>query len=278
MKEDHRDRLMDAASNVVGRRLEFIGQLGGGEHALTVLARSADGIEYVARLFPDGDSAVTEEVRVLARLHPLGVLAPSLVAYDEGSPVGPIIVTSRVDGGHPSPTLCTTVIAQEMAAALVRIHRLDGRGLRTAPAGPPSGDGPAAKAARARWERLDHDDPVLTHFDFWCGNALWDGAALTGVVDWSGARRGPRGIDVAWCRQDLVLLGSPTAADVFLRTYERAAGVRVDDVLDWDILAAARAESDVETWAPNYSGIGRPEITGDVLRTRLDDWIVHLLD
>ncbi|UPK76313.1 phosphotransferase [Nocardioidaceae bacterium SCSIO 66511] len=278
MEVDRRDRLVAAASGVAGRRLGLIGRLGGGEHALTLLARCDEGTEYVVRLFPEGDGAVAEEVRVLARLRPLGDLAPRLVAYDEHSQIGPIIVTSKVDGGHPPSALSTTGMAQEMAAALARIHRLDGSGLRFAPTEPPRGAGPAAQAARAQWERLARDDLVLTHFDFWCGNALWDGAALTGVVDWSGARHGARGIDVAWCRQDLVLLGSPAAADVFLSTYERAAGVRIHDVLEWDIQAGAQAEAVVETWAPNYRGIGRPEITAEVLRTRLDDWIARLLD
>ncbi|MFC4052747.1 phosphotransferase [Actinomadura syzygii] len=26
---------------------------------------------------------------------------------------------------------------------------------------------------------------MLTHFDFWSGNVLWDGDALTGVIDWA---------------------------------------------------------------------------------------------
>ncbi|MBK0296215.1 phosphotransferase, partial [Bacillus sp. S34] len=56
-------------------------------------------------------------------------------------------------------------------------------------------------------------DRVLTHGDLWSGNTLWEGDRLTGIVDWSGAMSAPRGVDIAWCRQDLVLLGSTVAAD-----------------------------------------------------------------
>lgn len=116
------------------------------------------------------------------------------------------------------------------------------------------------------------NEAVLTHSDFWCGNALWESERLTGVVDWSGARCGPRGVDVAWCRQDLVLLGSPEATEHFLTEYERLLGRPISDINAWDVQAAARAHDRVETWLPNYLGIGRTEITAELLRERLDAW------
>lgn len=119
-------------------------------------------------------------------------------------------------------------------------------------------------------------DPVLIHSDFWCGNALWEADRLTGVVDWSGARSGPRGVDLAWCRQDLVLLGSPRAAGLFLEEYERLTGAAVDDIGAWDVQAAASAHGRVETWLPNYLGIGRGEMTAELLRERLDAWNAKL--
>ena len=118
---------------------------------------------------------------------------------------------------------------------------------------------------------------MLTHSDFWCGNALWDGPALTGVVDWAGAHRAPRGADVAWCRLDLVLLGEPAAADIFLDEYERSARAVVPDHDVWDLVAAARAEDIVETWSPNYLDIGRAELVPQELRRRFDSWTAALL-
>lgn len=249
--------LVDAAAALLDRPVRLVAPLSGGTHAETVAVTDGER-ELVARRFPDGDPAAAREVVVLAHLEQHGDLegvgVPRLVAASTD-----LVVTTRVPGGAPSPTLPLDVVADEMARALALVHARDGRGLR-------AWDGaPLPTAGR-----------VLLHGDFWCGNALWAGAALTGVVDWSGAALGPRELDVAWCRQDLVLLGSPAAGERFVRAYERASGVPLPALGQWDVHAAAQAEPVVETWAPNYAGIGRPEIDAAVLRQRLDAWIADL--
>ena len=100
-----------------------------------------------------------------------------------------------------------------MAAALARVHRLDGTGLRDAPAHPPGGDTDVAVRAQREWDHLDRSETVLTHYDFWCGNALWDAAQATSVI---------------------------------------------------------------ESWAPNYHGIGRIDLTAQVLRQGMDAWAATL--
>ncbi|WP_245988514.1 phosphotransferase family protein [Flexivirga caeni] len=219
---------------------------------------TTDGADsYVIRAFPRSSLAVAHELEVLERLYPLGELVPRQVAHgrDDGIPV---IVTTALGGHHPDPDLPPETIAVQMADALAKVHRLDGTGLRTEP------------HTDAAGER------VLTHFDFWCGNALWDGDRLVGLVDCSGARLAPRGVDVAWCRQDLVLLGSRDAADLFLRTYEERSGHAVDDIHAWDVRAATQAGPSVESWDVNYCGIGRTELTSAVLRERFDAWTASL--
>jgi len=265
------------ASGVMGRDLVPVRELHGGQHARTVLAKGDDS-EYVVRAFPDGDQAVAYEAEVLTRLSALGSWVPRLVAYSHEADERPVIVTTRVRGGHPPADLPAPVMARQMATALAAIHQQAGEGLRLAPPAPPTGTHPIVAAAQGVWHRLVTEERVLTHYDFWCGNALWTGAVLTGVIDWSGARLAPRGVDVAWCRQDLVLLGSPAAAEIFLHEYEQAAGVTLPDIRDWDIDAAARAVDAVEDWAPNYRAVGRAELNPSTLRRRLDQWIDHLLD
>ncbi|MFD6091082.1 phosphotransferase family protein [Oerskovia sp. NPDC060338] len=261
------------ASRLVGRELEVVRPLTGGIHAKTLLVR--DGVdELVVRRFPPGDRAVGDEVGVLGRLEPLGAIAPRLVAW---STEQDMIVTTRVPGESPAAGLPATRIAEQMARALVEIHALDGTGLRGEPAGPPRGDGPVAEAARREWGALDLGDRVMTHYDYWRGNALWEEGVLTGVVDWSGARAAPRGVDLAWCRLDLVLLGSVEAADRLQEEYERVAGRALGDLRAWDLQAAGQAERVVETWAPGYAGIDRADMTGPVLRERLDAWSDQLL-
>jgi hypothetical protein len=56
--------------------------------------------------------------------------------------------------------------------------------------------GPAASQVAANWDLLAGAPGVLTHYDFWSGNVLWEGGILTGVVDWSGGALGPGGFDV----------------------------------------------------------------------------------
>lgn len=221
-------------------------------HARTLLVSDGDD-DLVVRGFPPGDQAVRNELRVLPRLGPLAGSAPRLLAGGDDPDHGPVIVTTRVPGSHPAAWLDLATIAREMAAALARIHWLTGEGLT---------EDPAVSAYGG----------VLTHGDFWSGNALWEGDRVTGVVDWSGACYAPRGIDVAWCRQDLVLLGSPGAAEVFLGRYESATGRRVGDVLAWDVRAADRARDHVEDRAARYAATGREDVSGEVLRRRFDAW------
>ena len=265
------DQLAAEAALLVGVPLTARRRLLGGQRAETLLVDDAADARYVVRMFPEHDPAPEHEVQVLGSLDALGDLVPRVVAADLGR-AGPILVTTHLPGGPPAPDLPLVVVASEMARALAEVHALSGDGLRTTPASPPPGTTAIARRARDAWGSLDLGDPVLTHFDFWCGNTLWTGDALTGVVDWSGARRGPRGVDVAWCRQDLVLLGSHRAADVFLDEYRRRSGHPCHDVSAWDLQAAALADSDVETWSENYDGIGRPEMSADVLRARLARW------
>jgi aminoglycoside phosphotransferase (APT) family kinase protein len=96
---------------------------------------------------------------------------------------------------------------------------------------------------------------VLTHCDYWSGNVVWRDGRLTGIVDWSGGARGPRGYDLGWCRLDLVLLFDERIADVFLAAYEAAIGQSLGDVGLWDGWAVARSHDVVETWAPNYAAL-----------------------
>src|ERR1039458_1136272 len=81
-------------------------------------------------------------------------------------------------------------------------------------------DGPLETGIRSRWAQITASPVVLTHYDYWSGNVVWRGETLTGIVDWSGGARGPRGFDVGWCRLDLVLLLEERIADVFPAAYE----------------------------------------------------------
>lgn len=262
--------LLAGAENALGATVEFVEQLSGGTHALTV-AISSEGESLVVRTFPPGDEAVAREVDVHGKISPLGGLVPEYRAKGQAGS-RPLIITSRLPGGPPAPHIPVSVIARSMASLLARIHAVDPEGLRRFADEPKSGSTAIARLAHEAWHAVPDAELVLTHHDFWSGNTLWVGEQLTGVIDWSGACMAPRGVDVAWCRQDLMLLGEPAAADLFLQEYEARAGVTVASINAWDVLAAWSAEPRIETWAPNYAGIGRSEITAAVLRERLTAW------
>jgi aminoglycoside phosphotransferase (APT) family kinase protein len=119
---------------------------------------------------------------------------------------------------------------------------------------------------------------VLTHSDYWSGNVVWRDGVLTGIVDWSGAARGPRGFDVGWCRLDLYLLFGERIADVFLAAYENAIGHPLDDAPLWDGWALARSHEGVTSWVPNYAPLGRADLDEQELRRRHAQWTARRLE
>ena len=61
------------------------------------------------------------------------------------------------------------------------------------------------------------------HRDFHPGNVLFDGDAISGVVDWVETSWGPADLDVAHCSTALALLHGPAAVNSSARTTERRA-------------------------------------------------------
>jgi aminoglycoside phosphotransferase (APT) family kinase protein len=141
----------------------------------------------------------------------------------------------------------------------------------------PAVTGPAAADVAARWQSIVEEPKVLTHYDYWSGNVLWDDGSLSGVVDWSGGSLGPAGFDLGWCRLDLVLLYDDTVADAFLAAYRAASSSAVREPLLWDLWAVARSHEHVETWVQNYRDLGRVDLSAPELRRRHTAWTSTLL-
>lgn len=278
------DRLTAQLQVLLGPAARLGRSLPGGAHARTHLVTYRDE-DLVARWFPPGDPAASRERAVLAVLAggPAGaaipLAVPRLVAHGED-----LLVTTRVPGHIPPPDADPRDLALPLARTLAVVHAHDPGPLEPRdPVGPHAREG---YAAGRRESGLQPPDPailaapdVLSHGDFWCGNALWSAApeiALTGLVDWSGAHRAPRGADLAWCRQDLALLGSPAAAELFAAEYCRLTGFEPAHVHAWDVHATWRAWRRVGYWADNYAGIGRPGLTSAALEANFADWVAHL--
>ncbi|GAA1586309.1 phosphotransferase family protein [Actinoplanes couchii] len=236
-------------------------QLAGGTHAVTHLVRTArPARRMVLHRYPAGDTAATRQAAVLTALDGLDGLAPELIAADPtGQRTGtPATLITCLPGRTDLTSMPPEVAAEQLGRVLARIHAV-----------------PLDRVGPLRDLPFD-GDPVLTHFDFWAGNVLWTGREITGVVDWSGACRAPRGFDVGWARLDLFLLHGAPTADMFLNAYQRAAGTTVPDVAFWDRRAVTSADRTVEEWHPNYASLGRADLTAAELRARHTAWSRYL--
>jgi aminoglycoside phosphotransferase (APT) family kinase protein len=259
--------------------------LPGGTHALTWLIQTANPErEVVLREYPAGDDAARYETRILTALDGLGGLAPLLLASDPSPAGGQWVMISRLPGHADITPSHPVEWARQLGQALARVHATPLQRLAGFPdvlelRGEPAAAlrGPAAAFVAGHRDLLADQPAVLTHYDFWSGNTVWEDGVLTGVVDWSGAALGPAGFDTGWCRLDLYLLYGEHIADQFLDAYQEASGGALPDPLLCDLWACARSCHGVESWVPNYRDLGRHDLTAAELRNRHTAWTEHLL-
>jgi aminoglycoside phosphotransferase (APT) family kinase protein len=256
-------------------------RLKGGTHADTHLVRlSNPDLDVVLREFPIGDAEAENEVRVLKALNGLDGLTPRLLDsdVDPAQDVGPWVLISRLPGHADITPRVPEVWARQLGQVLARLHTtpptrysalhdvMERDGATRA-----NLHGPTAAMVSEHWDRISTAPRVLTHYDFWSGNVLWNDDVLSGVVDWTGGGSGPAGLDVGWCRLDLYLLYDERIADVFLAAYQAATGTVTDSWL-WDLWALARSCTIVESWDGNYRPLGRDDLTASELRRRHTQW------
>ena len=262
-------------------------RLEGGQHADTWRVDTENpAFRVVVRQFPAADSAAAREQRVLRTLDGLGGFAPVLLGGDLNGQWSehPTSLISCLDGEADITPSDPERWPRELGRALALVHALPSERLADLPSvfsgrgSPAELNGPWAPEIRSRWSQIIGSPEVLTHHDYWSGNVVWRDGRLTGIVDWSGAARGPRGFDLGWCRLDLVLLFNERNADVFLAAYEAAIGQTVSDLALWDGWAIARSHDLVETWSPNYAPLGRADLNEHELRRRHSLWSARLFE
>jgi aminoglycoside phosphotransferase (APT) family kinase protein len=207
----------------------------------------ADGRELVLRRWArpgwevdDPDLTAAREALVLERLRDTPVPAPELVAADPDAAacdVAALLIT-RV----PGAAIAGRPPLGPLAAALSEIHTIDPAGI------PPYRRYyeperlavPSWAADRGVWERaiaLAHEPPPVLperfiHRDFHPGNTLWEGAELTGIVDWTTGSRGAGAVDLGHLRWNLVLDHGQRVADALLPHPEHHPYYDVVTVLD----------------------------------------------
>jgi aminoglycoside phosphotransferase (APT) family kinase protein len=263
-------------------------RLEGGQHADTWRVDTARPERtVVVRQFPVGDCAGARERLVLHTLDGLRGLAPVLLGSDLDGRWSqfPTLVISWLEGRADITPTDPEKWAAQLGSALATVHAVPGESLAALPsvfdrsgASQEVLAGSLAEMIRSSWTQFTAAPEALTHSDYWSGNVVWRDGKLTGVVDWSGGSRGPRGFDVGWCRLDLVLLFDDRIADVFLAAYEDGIGRKLGATSLWDGWALARSHDRVESWAANYAPLGRADLTGQELRRRHAQWTARLLE
>jgi aminoglycoside phosphotransferase (APT) family kinase protein len=261
-------------------------RLQGGQHADAWRVDTENpATSVVVRQFPVDDPAPLCEQRVLRALEGLGGLAPAPLGGDLNGRRSkfPTSLISWLDGQPDITPTDPRGWARRLGRALAAVHAVPTERLAELPSVfERSGGseeilaGPLAAEVRSRWSQVVTSPEVLTHFDYWSGNVVWRDGRLTGIVDWSGGSRGPRGFDLGWCRLDLVLLFDEQIADEFLAAYEAETGEAVGEMRLWDCWAVARSDEAVGSWAPNYLPLGRADLDEEELRRRHARWTDRL--
>jgi aminoglycoside phosphotransferase (APT) family kinase protein len=191
----------------------------------------SDGRELVLRRWArpgwevdDPDLNAAREALVLERLADTPVPAPELVAADpEGAAcdVAALLIT-RVPG---APIVGRPPLGP-LVTALAEVHAIDPQGIPPYRrySEPERLAVPPWAADRGVCERaiaLAHDTPPalpdrFIHRDYHPGNTLWEGAELTGIVDWTTGSRGPGAVDLGHLRWNLVVDHGQRVADALL--------------------------------------------------------------
>lgn len=242
-----------------------------------VEARSSDGSisRFVVRRYRvfgsyDRGEKARREFKTFELLQRAGIPAPEPLLLDErGTMLGsPGIVTSHVAGAQIESPSDPVRWARALATMLARIHSVpcdsettsflldaDSEATWFLRAGTVPDymsahpDGAAVwHAAHDLFPRLHAVQPTLVHIDYWPGNILWEQGQIRAVVDWEEAAYGDPGIDVAYCRMEMVLSGMGHVADEFLSTYEAAVGRRITNLSFWELAASARPMFSPDGW------------------------------
>jgi aminoglycoside phosphotransferase (APT) family kinase protein len=216
--------------------------------------------DFVVKVFrPDRREGALLEWERLTFAQRAEVPVPEPVALDaDGRWFGaPALVMSRLPGrGDVRPSNLDRWLRQ-LAHALAAIHETNTTGaagpllrpgnwgnreLATTVSGPTSTLVDRVVEA-IRQHRPSPDGPsVLLHGDFHPGNIIWSQGTLSGVVDWSGARLGPRWFDLAYCRADVALLFGMRGVRRLTEHYVDIVGAAPVDLPVFDLMCGLAAQ------------------------------------
>ena len=231
------------------------------KHLVEVLRNDGPTLQLLLRRYDDAKRLAEDpwyvpahEALALRMLADTAVPAPRLYAADLDAKVCdvPALLESWLHGEPAwNPADLDRYLART-AEVLVAIHSVPLSEKATLPQYAPYSDlsmmkSPENSSRSELWkcvaEALRSTPPAkketFIHRDYHPGNILWNGAGVTGVVDWATVAIGPPGIDLARMRLSLALHHGRSSADRFVHAYLAAGGDTSARDPYWDLLDAA---------------------------------------
>jgi aminoglycoside phosphotransferase (APT) family kinase protein len=258
------------------------------------LLRAGDR-EVVLREGQPGELApIMTEVRALQLAAEVGIPAPLVLAYDDGSAAqAPLILMERVPGSSMIPIEPEAARLAALGAMAARLHAVPLEPSADLPVRrQPIADVDFAQLRREQEPRelLERGEAVLAatgptadrrvfvHGDLWGGNTLWAGGQLTALLDWDSAGTGDPGVDLGSLRLDAALCYGPEMAVYVLAGWEAETGQAATDVAYWDLVAALATPPDMGWFPETISAQGRPDLDQETVLTRRDLFLSQALD
>lgn len=292
-KPPSRERLDWAAEHAGGPVIAWQALREGGAPWLLELR---DAPPVVLRVLSDGAEPARESARVettaLRIAAEAGLPVPRVLAEREEEGRALLLIEAR-SGSSRIPERPGPGRLEALGAIAARVHAVaapEGLPLRTRPiagvdfdelrrsAPPQELLVRAEEAVAAAADRIAAAPAGFVHGDLWQGNVLFDGDALSAVLDWDCAGAGPAGVDLGSLRCDAAITFGPEAAAGVLAGWEAAAGRPAEDVALWDVVAALSTPPDLAWFVEAIRDQGRPDLTHELLLERRDAFLREALE
>jgi aminoglycoside phosphotransferase (APT) family kinase protein len=263
----------------------FLVECAGGRTSQRFVLRVLDNREWLT----DEPDLAAHEAAALEEAERAGLMAPRLIAYasDDVGFGAPVVLMSFIEGEIELRPSSFPRWLGDLASQLASIHRHAADAfpwrfrswVNRAILAPPEWS-----TVPRVWERAielllgaePNSRPVFIHRDYHPTNVLWRAGAISGVVDWINACRGPAGVDVAHCRTNLAQMFGLDTADQFLDAYlEVADGIEYDPY--WDVDSVLDMCIPQPTFYEPWQQFGLDIIAPEELRRRIEMYLERVI-